>query len=43
MLSCKECCRDLSEEDSKKYGGYCKSCYQIKQNKNSIDEIQAKN
>lgn len=24
---CRECCRDISEEDSKKYKGYCKSCY----------------
>lgn len=24
---CKECCRDITEETYKTYGGYCKSCY----------------
>ena len=29
---CRECCRDISEEDSKKYKGYCKSCFNLKDN-----------
>lgn len=24
---CKECCRNITEEAYKAYGGYCKSCY----------------
>lgn len=27
---CKECCRNISEEDSKKYNGYCKNCFNSK-------------
>ena len=27
VMQCKECCRDMSEEEYKKYGGYCKNCY----------------
>lgn len=31
---CKECCRDISEEDLCNYNGYCKNCYkEIEQQK----------
>ena len=36
-MECKECCREISEEDSKKYKGYCKSCYREKYNSNNDD------
>ena len=31
---CKECCREISDEDYKMYNGYCKNCYK-EHNKNS--------
>lgn len=36
-MECKECCREISEEDSKLYDGYCKNCYKEK-NSTSKDE-----
>lgn len=33
---CKECCKDISEEEYKKYKGYCKNCYMDR------DEIERK-
>lgn len=27
MKQCKECCRDITEEETKLYNGYCKNCY----------------
>ena len=27
MKECKECCREISEEEYNSYNGYCKSCY----------------
>lgn len=30
-MNCKECCRDITEEESKLYDGYCKKCYKINQ------------
>lgn len=39
MKQCKECCRDITEDDSKEYNGYCKNCY--KEFKN-IETIQQK-
>lgn len=32
VKECKECCRHISEEEYKKYKGYCKNCYEEKQN-----------
>jgi len=29
---CKECCREISEEEYKEYSGYCKKCYNEKNN-----------
>lgn len=29
MKQCKECCRDISREESEQYNGYCKKCYKI--------------
>lgn len=29
-MECKECCREITEEDSKLYKGYCRSCYKEK-------------
>ena len=26
-MECKDCCRIITEQDSKMYNGYCKSCY----------------
>lgn len=31
-IYCKECCREISEETSKQYDGYCKNCYNEKHN-----------
>lgn len=28
MANCRECCREISEEDMHNYNGYCKSCYE---------------
>lgn len=28
VRECKECCRDISEEEYRKYEGYCKNCYE---------------
>lgn len=30
-MHCKECYRDITEEESKLYDGYCKKCYKINQ------------
>lgn len=30
-MHCKECCRDITEEENKLYDGYCKKCYKINQ------------
>lgn len=27
VMQCKECCRDISEEEYNTHNGYCKSCY----------------
>lgn len=35
VRECKECCRDISEEEYKKYKGYCKNCYEERQEINS--------
>ena len=35
VMQCKECCRDITEEEYKKYDGYCKNCYI---NRESIEE-----
>lgn len=32
VKQCKECCRDISDEDFKKYNGYCKKCFKQKNN-----------
>lgn len=34
---CKECCREITEEEAKKYGHLCKKCYSIEED-NSNDE-----
>ena len=28
VVKCKECFRDISEEEYTKYKGYCKNCYE---------------
>lgn len=35
VMQCRECCRDITEEEYKKYDGYCKNCYI---NRESIEE-----
>lgn len=44
---CKECCRDISEEDLHNYNGYCKSCYieldNKKQNSNTDNTLYINN
>lgn len=42
LNQCKECCRDISEEDSKKYNGYCKKCFNLK-NDDSDEECTRNN
>ncbi len=32
---CKECCRNITEEEYKKYNGLCKKCYDLNQEDNS--------
>lgn len=32
LIQCKECCRDITEEEYKRNGGYCNSCYKDKSN-----------
>lgn len=32
VMQCKECCRDISEEEYNSYKGYCKSCYKDRHN-----------
>ena len=39
---CKECCRDISKQDFKKYNGYCKNCFNLKYD-NSDDECTRNN
>lgn len=29
---CRECCRDITEEQYQNYNGYCKNCYKDKEN-----------
>ena len=36
-IYCKECCKEISEETSKQYKGYCKSCYDDRFNSSSND------
>lgn len=31
-FQCKECCRDITEEEYKMYKGYCKNCYGERKN-----------
>ena len=31
VVVCKECCREITEEEFKEYGGLCKKCYGLKQ------------
>lgn len=43
MKECKECCREISEEEYNSYNGYCKSCYKdsynIENNKKRYNQI----
>ncbi len=32
LKQCKECCKDISVAEYKKYSGYCKSCFSDKEN-----------
>ena len=32
VVKCKECCKDISEEEFNSYKGYCKNCYENKEN-----------
>lgn len=34
VVVCKECCREITEEESKEYGGLCKKCYELNQENN---------
>lgn len=36
-IYCKECCKEISEDTSKEYKGYCKSCYNEKYNSYNDD------
>ena len=35
VMQCKECCRDITEEEYKKNGGFCKKCYSNKDEYNA--------
>lgn len=41
MANCKDCCREISEEDIYNYKGYCKSCYEEAKRKEA--EIKSNN
>ena len=38
-FQCKECCRDITEEEYKAYKGYCKNCYGERKNIERRKEI----
>ena len=34
VVVCKECCREITAEEAKEYGGLCKKCYALSQEDN---------